>query len=58
VNKNTIPSDNMQAALYLIRVPYIVAGRLESLISVRTAMIIVIYVKYARVLASIPTVNM
>jgi len=44
-------------ALYVIRVPYIIANHLKILIRVGTAMIIVADVKYVRVLTSIPTVN-
>jgi hypothetical protein len=46
-----------QAALYVIRVPFIVVSHLKILISVSTAIIIVADVKYARVSTSIPTVN-
>ena len=46
------------SALYVIRVPYNVASNLKILIPVRTAIIIVADVKYARVSMSIPTVNM
>lgn len=58
VNKNTNPRAHKQAALYVIRVPYIVASHLKILIPVGTAIIIVADVKYARVSTSIPTVNM
>jgi len=58
VNRNTKPSAHRQAALYVIRVPYIVASHLKILIPVGTAMIIVADVKYARVSTSVPTVNM
>jgi hypothetical protein len=58
LNRNTNPSAHRQAALYVIRVLYIVASHLKILIPVGTAMIIVADVKYARVSASIPTVNM
>lgn len=58
VNRNTNPSAHKQAALYVIRVPYIVASHLKILIPVGTAIIIVADVKYARVSTSIPTVNM
>jgi len=57
VNRNTKPNAHRQAALYVIRVPYIVASHLKILIPVGTAMIIVADVKYARVSTSIPTVN-
>jgi hypothetical protein len=58
VNTNTNPSAHRQAALYVIRVPYIVASHVKILIPVGTAMIIVADIKYARVSTSIPTVNM
>jgi hypothetical protein len=45
VNRNTNPSAHKQAALYVIRVPYIVASHLKILIPVGTAMIIVADVK-------------
>jgi hypothetical protein len=57
VNRNTNPSAHRQAALYVIRVPYIVASHLKILIPVGTAMITVADVKYARVSMTIPTVN-
>jgi hypothetical protein len=57
VNRNTKPNAHRQAALYVIRVPYIVASHLKILIPVGTAIIIVADVKYARVSTSIPTVN-
>jgi hypothetical protein len=57
VNGNTNPNAHRQAALYVIRVLYIVASHLKILIPVGTAMIIVADVKYARVSTSIPTVN-
>jgi hypothetical protein len=47
-----------QAALYVIRVPYIVVSHLKILIPVGTAIIVVADVKYACVLTSILTVNM
>ena len=56
-NRNTHPSAHRQAALYVIRVPYIVTSHLKILITVVTAVIIVADVKYARVSTSIPTVN-
>jgi hypothetical protein len=49
VNRNTNPSAHKQAALYVIRVTYIVASHLKILIPVGTAIIIVDDVKYARV---------
>ena len=58
VNRNTNPSAHRQAALYVIRVPYIVASHLKILIPVDTAMIIVADVKYALVSTSVPTVYM
>jgi hypothetical protein len=58
LNRNTNPSAHRQAALYVFRVPYIVASHLKILIPVGTAMNIVADVKYARVSTSIPTVNM
>ena len=58
MNKNTNPRAHKQAALYVIRVPYIVASHLKNLIPVGTTIIIVANVKYARVATSIPTVNM
>ena len=57
-SRNTNPSAHRQAALYVIRFRYIVAGHLKNLIPVGTAMIIVADVKYARVSTSIPTVRM
>jgi hypothetical protein len=57
VNRNTNLSAQKQAALCVIRVPYIVASHLKILISVCTAIITVADVKYARVSTSIPTVN-
>jgi hypothetical protein len=58
VNSNTNPSAHRHAAVYVIRVPYIVASQLKILIPVGTAIIIVGDVKYAHVSTSIPTVNM
>ena len=57
VNRNTNPSAHKPAALYVIRVPYIVASHLKILIPVGIAIIIFADVKYARVSTSIPTVN-
>jgi hypothetical protein len=54
VNRNRNPSAHKQAALYVIRVPYIFASHLKILIPVGTAIIIVADVKYARVSTSIP----
>lgn len=45
VNKNTNPRAHKHAALYVIRVPYMVASHLKILIPVGTAMIIVADVK-------------
>ena len=56
MNRNTNPRTHRQAALYVIRVPYIVASHLKILIPVGTAIIIVADVKYARVSTSIPTI--
>jgi hypothetical protein len=56
VNWNTNPSAHRQAALCVIRVPYIVASHLKILIPVGTTIIIVADIKYARVSTSIPTV--
>jgi hypothetical protein len=56
--RNTNRSAHKQPAMYVIRVPYIVAIRLKILIPVGTAMFIVANVKYARVRTFIPTVNM
>ena len=58
MNRNTNPSAHRQAALYVIRVPYIVASHLKILIPVGMAIIIVADVKYARVSTFIPTMNM
>jgi len=58
VNKNTNPSAQKQAALYIMRVPCIVTNHLKVLIHVSTAMIIAADVKYALVSTSIPSVNM
>jgi hypothetical protein len=58
VNRNKNPSAHKQAAVYVIRVTYIVASHLKILIPVGTAMIIVADVKYACVSTSISTVNM
>jgi hypothetical protein len=54
VNRNTNPSAHKQAALYVIRVPYIAASHQKILIPVGTAMIIVADVKCAGVSTSIP----
>ena len=58
MNRNTNPSAHRQAALYVIRVLYIVASHLKILIPVGTAIIIVADVKHARISTSIPTVSM
>jgi hypothetical protein len=57
VNRNTNPSAHKHAALYVMRVPYMVASHQKILIPVGTAIFIVADVKYARVSTSIPTVN-
>ena len=49
VNRNTNPSAKKQAALYVIRVLYIVASHLKILIPVDKTMIVAAHVKYARV---------
>jgi hypothetical protein len=41
MNRNTNPSAHKQAALYVIRVPYIVASHMKILIPVGTVIIIV-----------------
>jgi hypothetical protein len=41
LNRNTNPSAHRQAALYVIRVPYIIASHLNILIPVGTEIIIV-----------------
>jgi hypothetical protein len=58
VKRNTNPSVYKQAALYVIRVPYIVANHPKILIPVGTAIFIVADVKYARVSTSVSNVNM
>jgi len=58
VNRCTNPSAHKQAALYVIRAPYIVTSHLKILIPVGTAMVIVADVKYAGVSTFVPTVNM
>ena len=58
VNKNTNPNDHINAGEKLNRTPWKVPSHLKILIPVGTAIIIVAVVKYARVSASIPTVNM
>jgi len=56
VNRNTNPSAQKQAALYVIQVSYIVASHLKILIPVGKTMIVIAHVKYAHVLTYIPTV--
>jgi hypothetical protein len=53
VNRNTNPSAHEQAALYVIRFPYIVASHLNILIPVGKADL-----KYARASTPVPTINM
>jgi len=57
VNKNTNPNDHRREGEKLKRTPWNVPNHLKILIPVGTAIIIVAVVKYARVSASIPTVN-
>ena len=57
VNKKTNPKDQSNAGENLNRTPWNVPNHLKILIPVGTAIIIVAVVKYARVSASIPTVN-
>jgi hypothetical protein len=56
VNRNTNPSVQKQAALYVIWVLYIIASHLKILIPVGKTMIIVAHIKYAHVSSHIPTV--
>jgi len=58
VNKNTNPNDQYKDGEKLNFTPWNVPNQLNTLIPVGTAIIIVAVVKYARVSASIPTVNM
>jgi hypothetical protein len=58
VNRKTKPSLQTSAGDILNRTPWKVPSQLKILIPVGTAIIIVAVVKYARVSASIPTVNM
>jgi len=58
VNKKTKPSLHRREGLIENRTPWKVPSHLKILIPVGTAIIIVAVVKYARVSASIPTVNM
>jgi len=58
VNKITKPKAHIIAGLNTNRTPCMVPNHLKTLIPVGTAIIIVAEVKYARVSASIPTVNM
>jgi hypothetical protein len=57
VNKNTNPKDQYRDGDIENRTPWKVPNQLKILIPVGTAIIIVAVVKYARVSASIPTVN-
>ena len=57
VNKNTKPKDQYKDGDIENRTPWNVPNHLKILIPVGTAIIIVAVVKYARVSASIPTVN-
>jgi hypothetical protein len=57
LNRNTNPSAHKQAALYVMRVLYIVSIHLKILIPVGTATVIVADLKYALVSTSVPTVN-
>lgn len=58
VNKKINPRLHRVDTLILSRDPWKVASQLKILTPVGTAIIIVAVVKYARVSASIPTVNM
>lgn len=58
VNRVTNPRAQTIAGLKTTRIPCIVPNHLKILIPVGTAIIMVADVKYARVSASIPTVNM
>jgi hypothetical protein len=58
VNKKINPNAQQRDGLNLNRTPWKVPNHLKILIPVGTAIIIVAVVKYARVSASIPTVNM
>lgn len=58
VKRNTNPSVHTIEGLNTNRTPWNVPSQLNTLIPVGTAIIIVAVVKYARVSASIPTVNM
>lgn len=57
VNKNTNPNDHIKEGDMMNRTPWKVPSHLKILIPVGTAIIIVAVVKYARVSASMPTVN-
>jgi len=57
VNKKTNPNDQYREGDIEKRTPWNVPSQLKILIPVGTAIIIVAVVKYARVSASIPTVN-
>lgn len=58
VKRKINPKAHSIGTSYLIRLPWIVASQLNTLMPVGTAIIIVAAVKYARVSTSIPTVNM
>lgn len=57
MNKKTKPRDHKRLGVKEKRDPWKVPNHLKILIPVGTAIIIVAVVKYARVSASIPTVN-
>jgi hypothetical protein len=57
VNKNTNPKAHSNEGVKSSQAPWNVPTHLKILIPVGTAIIIVAVVKYARVSASIPTVN-
>jgi len=58
VNRKINPRAQSSEGLKINRAPWRVPNQLKTLIPVGTAIIIVAEVKYARVSASIPTVNM
>ena len=58
VNRKINPNAHISDGLNENRTPWRVPSHLKTLIPVGTAMIIVAEVKYARVSASMPTVNM
>jgi hypothetical protein len=55
--RSTNPSAHKQAALYVIRDPYMVASHLKILIPVGTAVIIVADAKYGNAFTPIRTLN-